>query len=207
MQSATKSGYEIATEGDSINLEHPNSETRRGRVGKQVAQTLTTSCNQGIMVVGNYHKSGHEASRIVNEEGIYPTVKENHGTTPAVMIGAMRGRNPENPNDRSKGGNYQQTLEINENGTSNCLSTVQKDNLVVETFAHPKVEFNLSGGKWDKTHEQSRRVYSENGSAPNIHTMGGGNQEIKTYKDFRIRKLTPLECFRLQGFPDEFVPR
>src|SRR5690606_25764571 len=48
--SATKSGYEIATEGDSINLEHPNSETRRGRVGKQVAQTLTTSCNQGVMV-------------------------------------------------------------------------------------------------------------------------------------------------------------
>ena len=131
VKSATASGYEIATEGDSINLEHPNSETRRGRVGKQVAQTLTTSCNQGIMVVGNYHKSGHEASRIVNEEGIYPTVKENHGTTPAVMIGAMRGRNPENPNDRSKGGNFQQTLEINENGTSNCLSTVQKDNLVV----------------------------------------------------------------------------
>ena len=34
VQSATASGYEIATEGDSINLEHPNSETRRGRVGK-----------------------------------------------------------------------------------------------------------------------------------------------------------------------------
>lgn len=49
IHSATKSGYEIATEGYSINLEHPNSETRRGRVGKQVAQTLTTSCNQGVV--------------------------------------------------------------------------------------------------------------------------------------------------------------
>lgn len=45
----TKKGYELATEGDSINLEQPNSKTRRGRVGKQVAQTLTTSCNQGVV--------------------------------------------------------------------------------------------------------------------------------------------------------------
>lgn len=45
----TKQGYALATEGDSINLEQPNSKTRRGRVGKQVAQTLTTSCNQGVL--------------------------------------------------------------------------------------------------------------------------------------------------------------
>jgi len=45
----TKKGYDVATEGDSINLEQPNSKTRRGRVGKQVAQTLTTSCNQGVI--------------------------------------------------------------------------------------------------------------------------------------------------------------
>lgn len=45
----TKKGYDIAIEGDSINLEQPNSQTRRGRVGKQVAQTLTTSCNQGVL--------------------------------------------------------------------------------------------------------------------------------------------------------------
>lgn len=41
------------------------------------------------------------------------------------------------------------------------------------------VEFNLSGGKWDKTHEQSRRVYNTKGIAPTIPTMGGGNQEPK----------------------------
>lgn len=45
----TKKGYEVATEGDSINLEQPNSKTRRGRVGKGIAQTLTTSCNQGVI--------------------------------------------------------------------------------------------------------------------------------------------------------------
>ena len=46
---ATKKGYAEIYEGDSVNLEQPNSKTRRGRVGKQVAQTLTTSCNQGIV--------------------------------------------------------------------------------------------------------------------------------------------------------------
>ena len=50
VKSATASGYEIANEGDSINFSVPNSETRRGRVGKQVAQTLDTACNQGIIV-------------------------------------------------------------------------------------------------------------------------------------------------------------
>ena len=46
VKEATKLGYKVAEEGDSINIEHPNSTTRRGRVGKQVAQTLTTSPQQ-----------------------------------------------------------------------------------------------------------------------------------------------------------------
>ena len=54
VKEATKKGYDIAIEGDSINLEQPNSQTRRGRVGKQVAQTLTTSCNQGVIDFYNH---------------------------------------------------------------------------------------------------------------------------------------------------------
>ena len=50
IKEATKKGYAEAVEGDSINFEQPNSKTRRGRVGKQVAQTLTTSPQQGVVV-------------------------------------------------------------------------------------------------------------------------------------------------------------
>ena len=50
VKSATMGGYEKATIGDSINLAFPNSKTRRGRVGKEVAQTLDRSCNQGVIV-------------------------------------------------------------------------------------------------------------------------------------------------------------
>ena len=50
VKSATMGGYEKATIGDSINLAFPNSTTRRGRVGKEVAQTLDRSCNQGVFI-------------------------------------------------------------------------------------------------------------------------------------------------------------
>jgi len=49
VKSATKRGYETAKEGDSINFSVPNSETRRGRVDKGVAQTLDTQCNQAVI--------------------------------------------------------------------------------------------------------------------------------------------------------------
>lgn len=50
VREATKQGYAEAVEGDSINLEQPNSKTRRGRVGHAVAQTLTTSPQQAVVI-------------------------------------------------------------------------------------------------------------------------------------------------------------
>jgi DNA (cytosine-5)-methyltransferase 1 len=49
VKSATSKGYEEATEGDSVNFSVPNSKTRRGRVGRGVAQTLDTACNQATI--------------------------------------------------------------------------------------------------------------------------------------------------------------
>ena len=49
VRQATKQGYAIAEEGDSINLEQPNSTTRRGRVGNKIANILTCSCNQAVV--------------------------------------------------------------------------------------------------------------------------------------------------------------
>lgn len=59
-----------------------------------------------------------------------------------------------------------------------------------------KLYGTLQGGKWDKTQEKSRRVYSTDGLSPTLTTCGG---VIK----MRIRKLTPKECFRLMDFDDE----
>ncbi|HFU4117031.1 TPA: DNA cytosine methyltransferase [Streptococcus suis] len=49
IKEATAKGYAEATVGDSVNLSHPNSSTRRGRVGKQVANTLLTGEEQGVV--------------------------------------------------------------------------------------------------------------------------------------------------------------
>ncbi len=72
VKEATKKGYVEAVEGDSINLEHPNSKTRRGRVGKQCAQTLTTSCNQAVAVAmrGRYGEDGkvHQTLEVSDRE-------------------------------------------------------------------------------------------------------------------------------------------
>lgn len=52
IREATKQGYALASTGDYINLDFPGSKTRRGRVGKQVANTLLTSGNQGVVTKG-----------------------------------------------------------------------------------------------------------------------------------------------------------
>lgn len=78
----------------------------------------------------------------MNAESVLSKPKDGYGfvrtaikesIVPEPMIGAFRGRNPKNPSERGRSnGMYKQRLEINENGTSNTLTGVQKDNMVIE---------------------------------------------------------------------------
>jgi len=115
IKSGTAKGYEEAKEGDSINFSVPNSETRRGRVGKGVAQTLDTSCNQEVLI-GDYR----------TDEGFR---WRQDGNSPAIMA-------------------------------------------------------------------MMRDTWKEN--------FTGQNPPIIN-KDYKIRRLTPRECFRLMDFPDTFT--
>lgn len=108
VKEATKKGSTYAELGHTINLDHPNSTTRRGRVGHQIAQTLTTSCNQAV---------------VVPPEIVVAGSLEHYGNDP-------------------------------------------------------------------------------NGIAPTITVVSGGGREKKILDNSRIRRLTPLECFRLMGFDD-----
>lgn len=180
------------------------------------------------------------------------------------VIVSMRGRNPDNPSDRRAGIPLEQRLEVNEQGICNCLTSVQKDNLVMEAlydFYNDKMrEDRLCGtitanGNTSSTHcgtfgviqvnQATRQGYVEcelggiadlsfpgsktrNGRVldggrvcPNITTenagtgrlcrIEGGCEDSYTllYEDgeyiyyIRIRKLIPLECWRLMGFSDE----
>ena len=100
-----------------------------------------------IKVVGNYMPSNHDASRVVDIDGIAPTVKENHGTVTAIaepFIVASRGRNPENPSDRTTGAPTEQRLEPNFSGCTNTLTSVQKDNYVAEPIVYDDYNSRVS---------------------------------------------------------------
>lgn len=67
----------------------------------------------------------------------------------------------------------------------------------------------MDGAMTSSSVYQMRRVYmreNKNGVCPTLTAnMGGGGHNVPVIRDeFGIRKLTPRECLRLQGFPEDF---
>lgn len=129
------------------------------------------------------------------------------------LICASRGRNVENPSDRTPGTHTEQRLEINYSGTSNTLTTVQKDNYVLEPNVL-RVEHNDTIDKQCENNvniiigSTQKNAYVGNGEmSPTLTsamgTGGGHIPMIGNIPNFRIRKLTPRECWRLMGIDDE----
>lgn len=105
-----------------------------------------------------------------------------------TLIVASRGRNPENPKSRESGLNTEQMLEPRYDGKTNCLTSVQKDNYVV--FA--------------EGYEQDNRAYFENGKSGTLD-IKPARQKVLLEAEWKIRRLTPTECERLQTVPDQYT--
>ena len=91
-----------------------------------------------VNVIGSLEAKFESTNRIYDVGGCSPTLSTMQGGNqePKILeskIVAMRGRNPDNPSDRTVGSPTEQRLEVNMQGTSNCLTSVQKDNLVMES--------------------------------------------------------------------------
>ncbi|MBS4462223.1 DNA cytosine methyltransferase [Aerococcaceae bacterium zg-B36] len=110
---------------------------------ENLSPTINTMQGGGLephIKVVAYTPSSYESEkRIYSEDGISPTIAARDYKGPKkvairkeIFIGASRGRNPINPSDRTTGAPTQQRLEINKQGVSNTLTSVQKDNYVVE---------------------------------------------------------------------------
>lgn len=172
----------------------------RGQLGGGISRTVKTDDSLATLVMkeikiikeGNYHSSGHNASSIVNTEGLAPTVMENHGTVTAIkeeiLIASMRGRNPDNPSERGKSnGNYKQRLEINKNGTTNTITSVQKDNYVIEQVTDTTICLN---SKVDgKQPSVADRVYDTDGCA--VALTSGWKQNIAEPQVEQIGNIYP----------------
>ena len=190
VKSATKKGFETATENDSINFSVPNSKTRRGSVGKEVAQTLDTQCNQGV-IVHDIPEMVSVRKYDVDIESLQKTLKE-HKTQTIKSIA--------------------ESLKIKKTTVEHWFRTDKyfavpdaeywielKELLDIKTniFDESIMTFEQREGVFEKTN----RVYDEKGIAPTL-TCVSADERILT--EAKIRRLTPRECFRLQDFPDTF---
>ena len=156
------------------------------------------------------------------------------------IIVASRGRNPENPSDRTTGSPTEQRLEANMNGTTNTITTVAKDNYVMEPVVceqrcdeglrffkddvvgtlrtidacgdkrviepediNPVRIGNIYGEQFGTGY--AGNVWDQDSVSPTIMTAQGGNRQplVVDNVKWRIRKLTPKECWRLMSFSDE----
>jgi DNA (cytosine-5)-methyltransferase 3A len=118
----------------------------------------------------------------------------NHSDMDLICV-AMRGRNPENPSDRRTGLPTEQRLEPNTRGKTNCLSTVQKDNLVM----------TKNYAQWDQSGKgygsQQDRAFYEDGKHGTLSSSRSDNKTPVLLSESKIRRLTPTECARLQTVP------
>ena len=100
-----------------------------------------------------------------------------------VKNGAIRGRNPENPKSRQSGLETEQMLEINQNGTSNALTTVQKDNVVViDEIINPLKDKTDYGWHFEQA------VYDSNGITRSLKSTDGSGNKPKVIIDANNKK-------------------
>jgi DNA (cytosine-5)-methyltransferase 1 len=191
VKSATSKGFETATENDSINFSVPNSETRRGRVGKEVAQTLDTQCNQGVMV--------YNIPEIVSVR--------KHEVRIVKLQQLLKSHKNKSIKEISEKLNIPKTQVEHWFRTDKCFSIPDpilwfklKEVLSIKTkeFDLEITEFEIK----ESIFEKSNRVYDSNGIAP---TMTCASADERILNDYKIRRLTPRECFRLMDFPDSFT--
>lgn len=103
---------------------------------------------------------------------------------------------------RGRGEHNEQQLEPKFDGTTNTITSVQKDNYIAIKTANTKgYDLATDGDGIDLNYPDSktRRGRVGHGVSKTIPT-GGGSQGV--LDGFRIRKLTPKECWRLMGFDD-----
>lgn len=156
IKSLTKSGYQIAQPGDSIDLAYPNLNTRRGRVGKQIAHTITPNITQGVYFIDmNQDPKITEIARCI-------TARQDAGIS-------------------KRKGEHSGVIEIAKEIGPRAIISPERETV----------------------RQQGRRI-----KGPDEPMFALTTQDRHGVVDYDpecdiIRKLMPLECWRLQGFTDE----
>lgn len=197
IKNATKKGYDEATDGDGVNLQYPDSNTRRGRVGHGVSQALMANDSMGV--VEKARKDIKEEEKYCEYCGKKLERKRFNGRLEDFTV--FKNRKYCNRECMKKdylkiGDNHNQTY-------SNAHTTARKIN---ELILH-KEECELCGsrinldihhidGNWQNNNLDNLMCLCRS-----CHTKYERNKN-KTNNGLHIRKLTPREVWRLMGFDD-----
>ena len=197
----------------------------RGQLGGGISRTVKTTDSlavmeeynkEGCIQVGNIYPdsenmANRSGGRVNSTTGCAPTILSRDFKQPKNDYGRSKDSsnesNPDNPNERGKSnGNYQQRLEVNENGMSNTITSVHKDNLVVEPLNPYKDGLGATGvvqigNIVDDTNigfknPQRGRVYSVAGLSPCLNCCEGGGLVPKVVEDWQTvvgnKQLNPF---------------
>ena len=233
VREATKQGYAIAEQGDSVNVSYPTSKTRRGRVGKQVAQTLQAGeVNQGVVIGGNFNAKEIERNTVEILRALQQEIGEEEITKWRFRILDTFQQEEILQQDV-----YETGLDI-EQSAEELEREKQSHQCKIEnrTFDGQKgmreMPINKELGRTSYGREPIQqfareltsvvqKLSSETSQEKNLYRLRETTQGIRLlqqalYKiqevwesslhkkqDVRIRKLTEKECWRLQGFTDE----
>jgi DNA (cytosine-5)-methyltransferase 1 len=157
-------------------------------------------------VLGLINSNYDQNKRFYKVGGVSPTISTMSGgqRQPKIVepfVVASRGRNPDNPSDRTPGSPTIQRLEPRLDGCTNTLTSVQKDNYIaIKTANKTGYDLATDGDGIDLAYPDSktRRGRVSHGVSKTLPTSDSQG----VMDGYRIRKLTPLECWRLMGFDD-----
>ena len=119
------------------------------------------------------------------------------------QIVAMRGRNPDNPSDRTAGSPTEQRLEVNMKGTSNCLASVQEDNLLMESqvLTPKRTEYGKqirkayeSGQIQESRHNMTELEPRQDNVSNTLTTVQKDNLVLENVKIRQATKDGSIEC-------------
>ena len=112
--------------------------------------------------------------------------------------------------DILEGGCYDKMFDVNRRvvdtiGISPALNTCSGGGRQTKIVVEDKIVVydTLEGGVWKNRFGQVKRILEPTGLSATLDTCGGGGTEVKVHDEYRIRKLTPQECWRLMGMTDE----
>ena len=135
---------------------------------------------------------------------------DNHGQRTMINPSAIVGRKLDENGKRNDKLESKpvQCLEVHEHGKSRCLSTVAKDTVVMKLTNYPLINLNES-----TCTERCKKQIKKNSKMPHQKSvavctnsnMTGSGSNVITSDNLSYRKLTPIECERLQTVPDNYT--